>query len=433
MESLISNINIVLYVTAWILTIVVYQKKKKHFDAGSVVLFSYLIYSIVSLLLYNSSFYIFKPIKLFPFIYLYLMLMIAFLPILKYDNYKINEIQKPTTIFLNIVSILLIIASLAQIPTIISDFIISIIRLLTISSGGQELYNEAMSNSYSLGDGNISNFASIISNAYGNFGILLFFYYLTLKKFSKLILIGLFLSILVSLLTNISLGQRGPVLEILLSLIITYFTLRKFFQPKINKIIKTIGISLVIVTTIPLIALTISRFGENEGGSISSVYYYVGQENLYFNNYGLDNGGIRYGDRTFPLFKRMLGFDNVPHNFWERRLKYPNLKINDEVFYTFVGDFTFDYGPIVAPFIFIFISLFVIKKTRVKNKKILFHQLILVHLTISVCMLGGMKLYSFSDVGGNLQLILYFIAFIFFRLDYDLILLRKRRKGILKN
>lgn len=170
-------------------------------------------------------------------------------------------------------------------------------------------------NSYSSGDGNIANLASIISNAFGNFGILLLFYYLTLNKHSKLILIGLFLSCIISILTNISLGQRGPLLEILLSLIITYFALKKFFQPKINKIIKIIGISLLIATSVPLIALTNSRFGNMEGGSISSIYYYVGQENLHFNNYGLDNGGIRYWDRTFPLFKRMLGFDNVPHNF----------------------------------------------------------------------------------------------------------------------
>jgi hypothetical protein len=34
-------------------------------------------------------------------------------------------------------------------------------------------------------------------------------------------------------------------------------------------------------------------------------------------------------------------------------------------------------------------------------------------------MLGGLKLYPYSDLGGNLQLILYVIAFIFFKLDYD--------------
>ncbi len=424
-----SNLYIVLYITAWIITIVAYQKEKKHFDAGSVVLFSYLLYSIASLLLYNSPFYTFEHIRLFPFIYLYLMLMLAFSPILKYDDYKIKEIQKPTTIFLNTVCIIFIVASLAQLPTIISDFAISIIILLTIPSGGQELYNEAMQHySYFSGDGNIENLASIISNAFGNFGILLFFYYLTRNKHSKLILIGLFLSCIISILTNISLGQRGPILEILLSLIITYFALRKFIQPKINKIIKIIGIFLLIATSVPLIALTISRFGDFEGGIISSVYYYVGQEKLYFNNYGLDNGGIRYGDRTFPLFKRMLGFDNVPHNFWERRQKYPELKINDEVFYTFVGDFTLDFGPFAAPLIFILFTLFVLNETRIRNGRILFHQLILIHFVMCVCMLGGMKLYPFSDVGGNLQLIGYFVAFICFRLDYDFSFSLRRKK-----
>jgi hypothetical protein len=153
---------------------------------------------------------------------------------------------------------------------------------------------------------------------------------------------------------------------------------------------------------------------------MSTIYYYGGQENLYFNKYGLDNGGIRYGDRTFPLFKRILGFENVPKNFMERRDKYPHLKISDEVFYTFVGDFTIDFGPIIATFIFLFFTLFVVINTKIRNGIIRFHQLILLHFVMSVCMLGGLKLYPFSDVGGNLQLIVYFIAYIFFRLDYNL-------------
>lgn len=422
MESVLSNTWLVLYVSAWIVTIIVYQKKKKHFDAGSVLLCSYLLYSATSLLLYNSDypFHTFNSIRLLPFIYLYLMLMLAFSPILKYDSNKINEIQKPTAVVLNTVCITFIVASLVQIPAIISDFSVSILRLLTDSSGGQELYVASLFNADSIGDRNISNLPSIISNSFGNFGILLLFYYLTLKNHSKLILIGLFLSCILGVLTNISLGQRGPIVALILSAIITYFALKKFYRPQIKKAIKIIGIIIVIVTAIPLIALTASRFGGLDGGPLPSVYYYVGQENLYFNNYGLDNGGIRYGDRTFPLFKSMLGFDNVPQNFLERRQKYPNLEINDEVFVGFVGDFTFDFGPFVAPIIFIIFTLFVLRKTRIRNGRILFHQLILIHFVMCVCMLGGMKLYPFSDVGGNLQLIAYFLAYICFKLDYSL-------------
>ncbi len=428
MESLMSNINLVLYVTAWIVTIIIYQKKRLHFDAGSVLLFSYLLYSIASLLLYNSSnntFGTFNHIRTFPFIYLYLMLMLAASPILKYNDYKIEEIQKPNTILLNIMCLIFIVASLAHFPDIISNFASSLIKLLINSSGGQELYDEAMANSYNSGDGSISNLPAIISGAFSRIGILLFFYYLTMRNHNILILIGLFTSCIVSILTYISLGQRGLIIEILFAMIITYFALRKFIPPLINKRIKIIGIFLIIATAVPLIAITNSRFGKTVGGSQESLYYYVGQENLNFNNYGLDNGGIRYGDRTFPLFKRMLGFENVPHNFWERRQKYPELKINDEVFITFVGDFTLDFGPVVAPFIFILFALFFLNNTKVRNSRIRFHQLILIHFIMCVCMLGGMKLYPFSDVGGNLQVIVYFGAYFSFRLDYDIRIRRK--------
>lgn len=427
MESLISNINIILYILFWIVTIILYQIKKRNFDAGSFLLFIYLTYAITSLILYNSNSYHFNQIRLLPFVYLFLMLMLFFLPILKYNTYKIDKIQRIPSVYLLIISVIFIGSSLIQLPSIIYDFTFSIKKLLTSSSGGLDLYHKSLAEARFLGDGKIANFGSIISNTYGKFGILLFFYYLTLQKRSKLILIGLFISCIINILSNVSLGQRGPILETLLSMIITYFALRRFFQPEVNRIIKIVGGGFLLVSLIPVIALTISRFGNDTKGSMSSVYYYGGQENLYFNNYGLDDEGIRYGDRTFPLFKRILGFENVPRNFIERRAKYPHLKINDEKFYTFVGDFTIDFGPIIATLIFLFFSIFVLIKTKIRNGIIRFHQLILLHFVMIVCVLGGMKLYPFSDVGGNLQLIGYFIAYMFFRLDYNFRCLRINR------
>jgi len=415
-EHVISNINIVIFLFFWIIIFFVYQIRKKKFDAGSVLLFSYLTYAIMSLFLYNNPYYKFNRIDLLPFIYLFLMLMITFYPILKFDYDRVDNIKKPPTWQLNLVNLVFIISSLMQIPDIVSNFAVSIVRLFLDSAGGQDLYNEAMAESISLGDGNISNFFSIISNAYGNFGILLFFYHLTLRNFNRIILVGLFVSCIISIFSNISLGQRGPILEVILSMIVTYFFLRKFYQTNVKKVIKGVGVFILILALVPVAALTISRFGESEVGSESSVIYYSGQENLYFNNHGLDNGGIRYGDRTFPLFKKMLGFENVPNNFWERRSKYPNLQINDEVFIGFVGDFTLDFGPFLPPFIFIIFSLYVSYKTMIRSRVLLFHQLILIHFVISLCMLGGMKLYPFSDVGGNLQLIFYFLMYHFFRL-----------------
>ncbi len=420
-ESFISNLNICLYIFAWIIVIIVYQKKRQHVDAGSLILISFLLYSVVSLILYNiqdSSFGSFKPIELLPFIYLFLMLMLAAFPILKYNDTKIVKIQKPNLYLLNGISLFYILVSLVQLPNIISNFFQGLIKLLLNTSGGQELYNEGMINSDRIGDGSIENLPAILSSAMAGIGVLFFFYHLTLAKQNKLITVGLFLSSIISILASIARGQRGGIVETFLLMMITFFALRKFIPPKTKKHLVTIGFFLITLVAIPLMALTSSRFGEQDGGSEESFYFYVGQANLYFNNYGLDDGGIRYGDRTFNLFKSILGFENVPKNFVERRQKYPNLKINDEVFYTFVGDFTIDYGPIVTVLLFIIFTFIVLSQTRVRNGKILLHQLVLLHFVMSICFLGGMKSYPFSDVGGNLQLVVYFVVFIIFKIDY---------------
>ena len=413
-----SYVNIIIYIVVWLVTIIRYQFKKGYFDAGSLILSSLLIYSIASLYLFDDDIYAFSDIYVFPFVYMYLMYMLALAPILKYDVNKIKEIQKPNSLLLNVVSMVYILASLSQLSAVITNFSSSIGNLLYSASGGQELYDDAMSSSYGSGSG-ITNLPAIISGAFANFGVLLTFYYMTLKRYSKLILIGLLLSTASILIAYITLGQRGLIMEILFSVIITYYALEKFLRPKAKTITKYVGILLIIATTIPVIALTNSRFGNTVGGSQSSLYFYTGQANLFFNNHGLDNNGIRYGDRTFPLFKRMVGFNNVPNNFWERRQKYSNLDINDSVFTSFVGDFALDYGPSIALLMFIVFTLIVIKITRIRNQILKFHQLILLHYVMCVCFLGGLKSFVFSDVGGNLQIIIYFTMFLTFWYSYD--------------
>ena len=166
-----------------------------------------------------------------------------------------------------------------------------------------------------IGNGTITNLPSIIANAMGDVGILMAFYYLTLPKPKKLVAIGLLLSCVVTILDSIASAQRGPAIERLLVMLITFFALRTFYPDKVQKVARRVGIVAIILISLPMVAVTISRFEREEGGAGASTFYYIGQQNLYFNSYALDDGGIRYGDRTFPVFKRMLGFDNVPQNY----------------------------------------------------------------------------------------------------------------------
>ena len=198
---------------------------------------------------------------------------------------------------------------------------------------------------------------------------------------------------------------------------IAYFFFKRFIPQNINKKVKIVGISIIGALLFLIALITVSRFTD-EGGVGSSVYGYTGMQNLNFSKYGLDNGGIRYGDRTCAIFKKMLGFSNVPNNFWEGRDKYPHLKIDDGVFIGFVGDFTLDFGPIFALIIFILFNVFVINHTRIYSKTIKFHQLVLLSFVFNICMEGGMKLYPYAYTD-NLRIIVYFIAYFIFRFDYE--------------
>jgi oligosaccharide repeat unit polymerase len=418
-----------LYAVLWVLTVLYYQIRKRQFDAGSVLLLSYATYAVVSILLYRSEYYPFEPVQLLPLVYLYLMLLLVFQPVLRFDATAIERIRPPSPIFFFPFCLLFIGASLAQIPTVATDFAVSIVRLITTPTGGLDIYNEAMAESYSLGDGSISNFASIISNAYGNVGVLLLFYYLTVERRSKLLVVGLLIACLTGIAQNITLGQRGPIQEALFAFGITYFAMRRWYDRGVRRAIRVVGVAVIAAAAVPLVYLTVSRFGDQEEGAVASTYFYLGQQNIFFSNYGLDNNGIRYGDRTVPLFKRMLGIEGVPRNFQERRDKYPTLHVSDEVFIGFVGDFALDFGPLVPPVIFLYFTALVLRGTRARDGTLGFQQLILLHFVMSLCMLGGIKLYPFSDVGGNLQLIVYVLAYLWFALDQELARRYERRRA----
>ncbi|MEQ2978164.1 O-antigen polymerase [Butyricimonas faecihominis] len=427
MVQIISNINIVAYILIWIVTIIVYQKKKKQIDAGTICMVSFFCYAVASLFLYNDNKDDFNPVHFFPFLYLYLMLMLASYPILKYDTLKIRKIQTPNLLFVKMLVLIFIMTTLVRLPDILMRFSEGLkLMMIDIAAAG-DIYNETMADSNAtLGDGTVSNLSAIISNCFSNLGILLLFYYLTLNKQNKFLVLGLLLSCITLMLGNIAISQRGPVVDILLNLVITYYAFRKFLSDKVKLSVKWIGGSVLILVLVAILALTIGRFQNWGKGPLASVYGYIGQQNLYFNKYGLDNGGIRYGDRTFPLFKQLLGFENVPKSFWERREKYHNLKINDEKFISFVGDFTLDFGPYIAPIIFVLLTLFVLRRTKIRNGEVAFHQLILLHLVMCICVQGGLKLYSFADTG-NLQIILYLVLYYIFRFDRDYRLLQSRK------
>lgn len=409
------NILLALYFLLWVFAFFNYNKLKRKLNPYSVFVILNCLYALCSWILFNLPEYTFKEIQIFPFVFLFSMHMVISSPIRRFSSQKIINIEKPNIKFLNIISIFIIAATILQIPSVLEGLSSSLLRLFLDSSGGQDLYNEAMAESVNLGDGSIRNLPSIITNAFGYVSIFLLFYYLTLPTSSKFIVVGLLSSILLSLFNNIILGQRGPIIELLLSALVTYYFFDSQYSKARKKIFKMLGVLLLLIFLTPVVILTISRFGSSTSTVWPSLMYYMGQQNLYFNNYGLDNDGLRNGDRVLPFFKKILGYHDVPNNFWERRDKYPDLLINDEVFIGHIGDLTLDFGGIGG--LMMVLVLFFLYSTLInfRNGIVKFHDLLLLHALAIIIVVGSLKLFPFSDVAGNLQLIVYFLLYIIFK------------------
>lgn len=420
MLNLDNNILLVVNLLFYIITFFIYIRKRPLASVGSALLLFYSSLAFVSLLLFNHPYSDYLDLKLFPFIYLFALLLLSFAPILKYHEEEITSIQQPSKLAIGIVCTIVIIASVTRIIEVYTNFSSGMSEMLTNSDGGVSLYNETLENFDSQGDGKITNLASIIGNAFSDILVLFFFYFLTLEKKNKFYLGGLFLSIIIVMLTSISSGLRGSVVLLLITMIFVYLLMKNQINEIIRKKIKKIGIIFFSIISIPIVLITISRFNERDGQNdflSYSLEWYYGQAFLNFNNYVLDSNGIRNGDRTASLFKQLV-FDDTPKNYLERVDKYAHMSIDESIFSTFVGDFVLDYGATAAFFIFLFASVFFIRKTKTENGRILFHQLILLYFLLCVVVQGGIGLFTFADVSGNLRILVFILVYFWFKFDY---------------
>jgi len=422
MPSLTDNLLAVGYLLIWVFTFIWYHRRQRAIDAGSMIIASYMAYALFSIITLNDEYFNseYEHLDFFPFLYLYVMLMIALLPAICLHFDQPEKIEDPHSKSLYIPCIILIVSVLFLLPSAFSGSGLNILQLVTDTDAGKMAYLEQIEEKKDSGSV-IRNLPSVVFNILFDCCTFLFFYFCTRKGENKYFLLTLFFAIFFGMLMPVLNGQRGSVIRATLTIVIAYALFRRYLPKRFDLIARITGITMAIAVAIPIVAITISRFSDRKGseGVIGFVYWYIGQGNLYFNNSAMDPGGIRYGDRTMNLFKRFVSSD-TPKNYVERRDKYHNLEIDDYYFTTFVGDFVIDFGPIVAFLIFVVFNLWILSEIRPRDDTIKLHQLLLVYFTLCVCIQGGMALYAYAD-SGNLIIIVYILLYAWLRYHEALI------------
>lgn len=395
---------------AYFATFFFFQKRVGSLQVASVVLLTYSIASLGSIYIYSVSpvwgDWNFNNLTLFPFLYLYVVLLISFIPIMEFSNTKCINMRLPKSFAMNIISLLIIIFNLVFfVQTILSSFSISDLFSADILADNYEDKGESMA----VKGGNLFG---ALKNVFIDVLWIMFMYNWVCRK--RILALGLIVSIFISVLTSLAWGARGPVMSIIMQMPFAYIVFLPLMTSTQKKQIVFSASILGGVVFAGFWAMTYGRFSDNVNHTLTDIIiYYVSSDFLFFNNYAIDPGGCRYGDRVFPLFRMLLGLDTAD-GWRDRRLLFTKLKVDDSQFTTFVGEFCIDFGPIVAFAIISFFSFIIYRKF--KKKKYDLGDVVLGMLWYHI-LIYGFTLFVYAEKSGNLRILyLLFFAYLFKRI-----------------
>lgn len=408
----------------WLMTFFVYYHKRGRFTLGCFVLLLYSLISIVGIHLYiyhPNSKQMFVDLKIVPYIYLYGTILLMCAPIFHMESKKIEKIIPPNMQVFNLVCILLILLSLYRVDHVYAETREGLVLLFLDSAAGKEMYGKTIShlitNRQMGGIREGIDYISVLSNTAKTVIPFFWMYYFTLEKRNKWILGFLTFSALLSPLNSIASGLRYEIGVFVVKQVAVFLFILPFFPKHYKKRFRNIFLIIIIALLIPFMLVTISRSSGDQLKTFLGIERYMGESFIRFNNYGLDADGVRYGDRCVPLFKQMLGMETAA-NYASRISKYKEMKMNESVFSTFVGDFTLDFGPILTVIIFMVISYSFFRCLCVRNHSILFYQFILLYVLLEIVL--GFFLYLYADSFGNIRLLAFLLIAALFKYKKDI-------------
>lgn len=415
------NIKIIFYILLWVSFLLYYIKRNKGLTLGLALILLYTTQAIVALPLYNSpdavSFQFFHKLSYWPFLYLFIMIVISMIPIIKLRENKIKYIEIPShgvltflCIFFPFFSLLSIIETLPRLQTGIS------LIMASNNDGIMDLYDQSTEMRTM---GMVSNhFLSIVRyfiNIGRTIGPLLFFSYLIKKNRSPMVLLLLSVSLLQTPFEGIANASRLQLFSQFFILFLLYCFFYPFIKSTDRKIFRKVAVVIVSFFFTIFMIITFVRSQYSVGGAgvsgLFSIERYYAEGPLNFNGYCMDANGTREGHIVIPYLLRMAGEKVLTPE--ELLFKYSHMTIDNRVFSTYVGDFVLDFGPTVAFMIFIILfSFFDFLLNHKRRLGLNYGQIIIVAIIVRFC--AGFYQYGFGNVVGNHAFFtMLFLAFIF--------------------
>lgn len=334
--------NAFLYIGA----VYIYWLNRKKIDAGFILLSTFAAIAVVCVINYSMS-----PnewqLQLWSFIYLFVICLLFFRPYF-FDSELVSQKLLVTN-----KQALIYVANFYIICSGIAIYYLLPQAVENVQSGEWSvLRNELYQEGIQLYSGQVERISMIMSGYLRPLAIVLLFYFFTLPKKRTAWLFILAISITLPIfLTAINTASRGLLVNFAITSFLGYIIFKRKISKTIRRIVGVFAGILLAVFLVYSLAVTISRFGADDQGS--SLISYFGHSMLTF-NYGIADSIHTYlnGEHFFGWFYDKLGmakYGGIDH-----------LKLGTHfgtAFFTFVGAWYLDFGPIGTFFIALFLPM----------------------------------------------------------------------------
>lgn len=251
---IVGGINAVL----WILVFAYFYFARSRWGLTHTIL---LLYSSIAVLSFHLFIYypfadqMFEEITLFPYIYLFIMLMLPLYPIIKLESRPIYSIRKPRKSLFYIVCMILIILSFYHVDEIFQNITNGIFMLFVDSDAGLLAYQKGaakFTTDMSSGDLNKEvDYLSVLANLSRTIIPVFWLYYISLEERNKYLFALLTICVLLSPLNSIASGSRYTLVVFMVETTVVFVFVKKILMQKKKIIIKRISYVVLVVLIVP--------------------------------------------------------------------------------------------------------------------------------------------------------------------------------------
>ena len=354
-------VNLILYIG-----LLLFSFRKKWNKLAVFIVFIWLISAFVGIFYCKMPVPLYKTggfdIELFPFIYLFVCLIIGLLPIVYVKPEKLeitNNNEKFIALLIKILAL-----------TSITPFIEVLVHLGVTIANGQFFAMAANYDDIALGDVEIlhltwMNERFLHLQMWFRYVTPVFFFYTLIykKQFSKFYVVGIFLSAILSPVYSVTSGARTGLIFISAYLIALYFIVEKKLHEDIKAKLKHYALIGGSILGVLIVALTVGRFvlgdkfAGQDGTALEFIAQYTAEPMYNFNNSMWHEPYKTDGYYTFSQFFSDIGIDNNALKI-SQDLSTHTKYTRTWFFFTYIGNFFLDYGAIITFFILCILSLF---------------------------------------------------------------------------